>query len=196
MTATPASLLGFEYQALIDDISKKSIGFQSTISKDCSQQELDEILDKCRVAVTRQRIFAEIEAKTIDLRNIEESLVLGRKDLVESGERFARELAEEDRRYADRADEHPGRAARGLSTAEQKIRQEKILAGQKEHDDKVRNINNGVAMCDSIKGKLRVLRSMVGQFEIVSPSPENPMGLSNGEQDRWSDNGGANAANL
>jgi hypothetical protein len=142
MTDTPAvSLLGFEYQALIDDISKKSIGFQTTIAKDCTQSELDELLDKCREAVTRQRIFAEIEAKTIDLRNLEESLVRGQKD-----------LADEDDRYAKRAEGHEGRAARGLSASEQKIRQ-----------DKITNINNGVALRDSVREKLLLLKSMVSK---------------------------------
>jgi hypothetical protein len=172
MTDTPASLLGFEYQALIDDVSKKSIGFQSTISKDCSQQELDALLDKCRTAVTRQRIFAEIEAKTIDLRNLEESLVRGQKD-----------LADEDKRYAERADGHEGRAARGLSTAEQKVRQ-----------DKISNLVNGVALRDSVKGKLYSLRAMVGQDKAGCPTLEaqglTPVNI-NGEQVRWSDNGGA-----
>lgn len=164
MTDTPVSLLGFEYQALIDDISKKSIGFQSTIAKDCTQKELDAILDKCREAVTRQRIFAEIEAKTIDLRNLEESLVRGQKD-----------LADEDKRYAVRAESHPGRAERGLSTSEQKTRQ-----------DKITNMSNGIALRDSVKGKLVLLRSMVSQH---SPSIDPIRG--NGDQDRWADNGGA-----
>jgi hypothetical protein len=151
--ATPAgSLLGFEYQALIDDISKKSIGFQSTIAKDCTQQELDALLDKCRASVTRQRIFAEIEAKTIDLRNIEESLVIS----------------------------DTGRAERGLSTAEQKARQ-----------DKIANLAKGVALRDSIKEKLLTLRAMVGQGYVMT-DPSDP--LRNGEQARWADNGGASPA--
>lgn len=165
MTDTPVSLLGFEYQALIDDISKKSIGFQSTIAKDCSQHELDRLLDKCREAVTRQRIFAEIEAKAIDLRNLEESLVRGQKD-----------LAEEDKRYAARAESHPGRAERGLSTAEQKTRQ-----------DKISNMANGIALRDSVKEKLATLQNMVHpNRNDVAQSAH-----TNGDQARWADNGGA-----
>lgn len=165
MTDTPVSLLGFEYQALIDDISKKSIGFQSTIAKDCTQKELDSLLDKCREAVKRQRIFAEIEAKTIDLRNLEESLARGKKD-----------LAEEDKRYAVRAESHEGRAARDLSTSEKKIRQ-----------DKITNLANGIELRDSVKEKLATLRSMVHpDLNDVSTISQN-----NCERARWADNGGS-----
>ena len=162
MTDTPASLLGFEYQALIDDITKKSIGFQTTIGKDCSQIELDSLLDKCRLAVTRQKIFAEIEAKTIDFRNLEENL-----------DSAHRALYEEDKRFADRAENHDGRAARGLSTAEQKARQDKLV-----------NLANGAAMRDSIRAKLEILRAMVHEPEVHLPQ-------KNDEQGRWADNGGA-----
>jgi hypothetical protein len=164
-SAPPGSLLGFEYQALLDDITKKSIGFQSTIAKDCTQRELDALLDKCRAAVTRQRIFAEIEAKTIDLRNIEESLQRGQKD-----------IADEDKRYATRAETHTGRAERGLSTAEQKARQ-----------DKISNLSNISAVRDSLKGRLVTLHVMVGRgYEMTDPSDP----LRNGDQERWADNGG------
>jgi hypothetical protein len=170
MTDAPsASLLGFEYQALIDDITKKSIGFQTTISKDCSQEDLDALLDKCRIAVKRQRIFAEIEAKSIDLRNMEENIELGFKSVFE-----------EDKRYAARSEGHDGRAARGLSASEQKARQ-----------DKITNLDNGRIMCESIRTKIEVLFSMVYPPPLTDkqcrPGPRN----SNAEQGRLADNGGA-----
>lgn len=172
MTDTPVSLLGFEYQALIEDVSvsgvprKRSVGFQSTIPKDATQQEIDALLDKCRVAVTRQRHFSEIEALECDLRNLEGGLELSQKDLMD-----------EDKRYAARAEHHGGRAERGLSTAEQKVRQ-----------DKIASLNSRIATRDTIKDRLRLLRAAVADCQAVEPAGQPHS--QNGEQSRWDDNGG------
>jgi hypothetical protein len=142
-----ASLLGFEYTALIEDLSiggvpsKKSVGFTSTIPKDCTQEEIDALLDKCRLAVRRQRAFAELDARVIDLRNHEEAMLTLRA-----------ELDREDAGFAERADEHPGRAGRGLSQPEKNARAAKVT-----------QLENAVRTRDEWKKRIEELRSMVGR---------------------------------
>jgi hypothetical protein len=183
MTDTPVSLLGFEYQALIEELSvgavprKRSVGFQTTISKDCTQQELDGLLDKCRLAVTRQRQFSEIEALEWDFRGLESAIVHAQKALVE-----------EDKKFSDRAESHPGRAERGLSSSEQKTRQ-----------DNIKNLADLVANRERVKERLNTLRAMVGQWPAVQTGVHATQQVANqenhnGEQARWADNGGASPA--
>jgi hypothetical protein len=143
------SLLAFDYKGVIEQATQdgtglpKTVGFTTTISKDCSQEELDGLIDKCRRAVARQVTFVEIDKVLAHLRELQGGIGLK-----------YREISLEDKQFAKRAEEHPGRAERGLSATEREKRR-KDLEGLE-----VAALNK-----KGLEEKLARLRAMVGQDE-------------------------------
>lgn len=132
-------LLGFAYQAEIDAPSHKTVAFQSHVLKTCTQEELDAMLDMCRKAVDRQRIFGEIAGFERDLANTNAQ-----------AQAAMEEMERKDIEYAKRAEEHPGRGERGLSVPEQNARKSSIAA-----------LENAATMRAILAERLEILKSRV-----------------------------------
>ena len=59
MTDIPA--LGFKFQAVYDKDARRSVVFETFLARDTSQNDLDAMLDKLRIATDRQIAFSELE---------------------------------------------------------------------------------------------------------------------------------------
>ena len=59
--------LGFSYRNILDKDGRKEIVFQSHVAADATVEELNDILDKVRVAVDRQAAVYELRQARLDL---------------------------------------------------------------------------------------------------------------------------------
>ncbi len=107
-------VLGFTFQSDIND--KATVGFTSHVDRDCSQAELDALMDKTRLAVERQKKFVRLEGLKKDVENFSAQ-----------AEVIQRALETLDSKYAEKAAAHTGRGEyAGMNKTEAAQRQETI----------------------------------------------------------------------
>jgi outer membrane murein-binding lipoprotein Lpp len=80
------AVIGFNYQAQVD--SKTVIVFQAHVSRDCRQEELDDAVDKLRLAHERQQKFSGLKGLKIDLENTERRIAAVKDEISRLQQRY------------------------------------------------------------------------------------------------------------
>ncbi len=150
-TKTVDQLIGIAYQGDISE--KKTVAFQAHVPVHGSQSDIDNILDKCRKGIDRQKKFAQIEACVVDIANLEAQIAATGSE-IEKNDRIAAAKRDADQRVGRRGEYH------GMT------KEQEAMRGQQ-----AASVEGMRRQIDMLQHRLNELRIEVGE-EILQQAAE------------------------
>ena len=140
---TASKLLLVHYEAEIAE--KRAASFTVNVDRGCGQKELDDVMDKMRVAVERQKKFFSIEAAMKDIANLEAQISATGAE-IEKNDRIYKAKMESDKGVVRRGEYH------GMTKEQESMRMQQASS--------VENMRKQIIM---IQHRLDELRADVGE---------------------------------